>query len=89
MITLRQILSYGSVIALKSGPPDNMSDAMEYLKQGTETDREDSQAIIDAIALMEVVIVATPNDGEAIVDHLNWFLERHKDIQKGTDDGCS
>lgn len=78
MITLRQVLDHGSIVMLKQGPPDNLADALEYLKQGTEKEQEDAQAIIAAIVLMEVVIVASPDDGEAIVEHLTKFLERHK-----------
>ncbi|HDY85302.1 hypothetical protein LCGC14_1129070 [marine sediment metagenome] len=78
MITLRQILGYGPTSMLKHGPPDNLADATEYINQGTELDQENAQAIIAAITLMEVVIIAAPNDGEAIVEHLTKFLERHK-----------
>lgn len=78
MITLKQILDHGAVTLLKYGPPDNLSDAMEYLKQGTEQEQGDAQAIMDAIALMEVTIIASPNEGTAVIEHLTKFLERHK-----------
>ena len=78
MITLKQILSHGAVSMLKQGPPDNLADAREYLKQGAPHEQENAKSIMDAITLMEVVIIATPDDGKAIVNHLNKFLERHR-----------
>ncbi len=80
MITLRQVLSHGSITMLKQGPPDNLADALEYLKQGTQVDQENAQATIDATTLMEVVIIASPDDGKAIVEHLTKFLERHRNV---------
>lgn len=78
MITLKQILSYGAVSMLKHGPPDNLADAEEYVKQGDEIQQENAQTILKALTFLEVVIVATPDEGSAIVDHLNEFLERHR-----------
>ncbi|KKM07136.1 hypothetical protein LCGC14_1736950 [marine sediment metagenome] len=78
MITLRQILGYGPTSMLKHGPPDNLADAMEYVNQGTELEQENAQTTMDAITLIEVVIIASPDDGEAIVEHLTKFLERHR-----------
>ena len=82
MITLRQILSYGSISMLKYGPPDNLTDTREYANQGTELEQENAQATMDAIILMEVVIIAKPDDGKVIVEHLTKFLERHKEDAK-------
>ena len=77
-MTLKQILSYGAVSALKKGPPDNLADALEYLKQGDEIQQANAQNILDALVFLEVVIITTPNEGKAIVNHLNKFLGRHK-----------
>jgi len=63
---------------LKHGPPDNLADALEYANQGTEEEQEDANAILKAITLIEIAVIATPDDGVAIVNHLNTFLERHK-----------
>jgi len=78
MITLKEVLQHGALVMLKQGPPDNLADAKQYLKQGTEVEQKNAQAILDAITLLEVIIVATPEDGEAIMDHLTKFYERHK-----------
>jgi len=51
---------------------------MEYLKQGTEQEQGDAQAIMNAIALIEVIIIASPSEGTAVIEHLTKFLERHK-----------
>jgi hypothetical protein len=63
---------------ISQGPPDNIADAMEYLKQGTAEEQENAQAIISAIILLEVLIIAVPDDGDAVIAHLTDFLERHK-----------
>lgn len=77
MISLQQVLEHGSLVTLSQGPLDDASDMIEYLNQGTEIDQENAQALIDAIMLLEIEIIAIPDKGKVIMDHLTALLERH------------